>query len=675
MNSLDTNHHNSKMLCFDDSKILGYNNLDVNDIINSFYNVINDFGMDIDELLKCDFKCENELEKYLFDYYKILRFCVILRYYINESENKELYYLINEQLNDLILLKGVSVRRLDEVGKEFETLLIECDNNQVVLNKHHPLIISNLIKYKHALYNDLKQYKNIDLSNIVAIQASAGIDFNIIANNDIHIYNKFKNDKFYFKYNIKLDELYSISSLRFIEKIEKVINDHPELSTIETAIFGKTDIENLKKELSRTYPNKIFNFCEYKLIVNDGSLVFDGDNQQINLCSNDDLIKLIRKYNLILLLDKCCFYQTELINESYDLYNYYSYVKNYDNVKIDDFYNDNGIISFKNLYTILSENYYSFLTDELYELKYDTMLFNLLSAVVGTNGGLCDGKAPDVYAFISQGDDIIGNKKLSDFCYCKDDYYAGKKVTVVKFPNRINSDLSNDYFDESLLKYNIGKVVSYQFSAWKLFKSLDSECAEKNIECLRNINVKCQFEYMEHIHIKYSLEYIDSTVQVGEECLIKVNNLVSFILNSVFVDTDLIVSKYLEDLFLSILLNRSNNIKEIFFVYLLRSRRKILPKFKIEKGTVFINELTIDEEPSYKQKKMMSMIMQRLGDLLLHQQIDRKQYIMNDIYNDYFSQIDRETMAKIIKSINNLCLELGIIEDNIYINTSIFNEE
>lgn len=208
----------------------------------------------------------------------------------------------------------------------------------------------------------------------------------------------------------------------------------------------------------------------------------------------------------------------------------------------------------------------------------------------------------------------------------------------------------------------------------EIYKSLDIKYAEEHVCCLNKLSILCEFTYGSNIQIKYDVKTCNNE---KPDCKGQVEAVIDYLLKVVFKNRDSIVSEYLDNLFLSILLSNAESIEAIFFVYLLKCKRKELPDFNIQK---IVSDETLENKDSknkytYKQKKMLLMIMENIGDLVLHQEVDKKSYIMSDIFNNYSSHIVPETMLKIILTIKELCLYFGFTEDIIYNNVSVFEEE
>ena len=510
-----------------------------------------------------------------------------------------------------------------------------CEDSEVV--KYHPLILMNDIYQEEAEKKLTRLKENSCLEYNIAkeiLESKVANRAKLVLRHGEKDY-KLKKDG-----SLKLFETYGsltdIQEIRIIEKIES-IQKRKNKRNVYVAYFGTLE-EKLKVK------------CYFKDddIILDDFKYYEGhffNNKFGNIELNDinTLQILLERYDLVLFLDESYFYKKYQSHKTAREDNRALYV---------DWYWSNAkryqqdILAKMNMYFALYEEARKFLDDKVNVLssnyEFDDRLFKRLEGLSSKIGEKC----ADIYLYINYGK--IADRSIENENVCKDEMYDGKSINVYKIGGESAS-------------YNKTVQNALTIDYWKMIKSISNYYyidywKDYDIRTLKNNYLEIVDGKMKkgndktELCIYYYYKFEDNNKD--NNALIDFTNaLFSIVKGSAGMDC---VKSYVKNMLAESILSRADKVADILLAYLIPRKMNIIFEEKEAK-----NQRQGSQELSYRKRKMIYNIIEKLDNLLLRDVDQLESTIFYDIKPSFAAEISDNDFYEYLEQINNACKEIG----------------
>ena len=619
---------------------------------------------------------------------------------------KEYFQLLVILLNDTEMALNTDSF---EANKRFleEFYFIGCQRdilrNQYLLPAYHPILSIHFLAEKdgRSQLEKLKDnsYKYAIAEAIVSNKARRDKEFLMFSSNQVYQVSQSGRGS-----TVDIAELFQnartlikVEGIRLIEKVEWYIEEYrlweKTNPSVSIAVFGRFGDDVLLKEYIKKQYRVDVNLTCFERVPEVGEYVFCGPVKSseekgiYDLFDYADIETLYNDYSIVLFLTENYFYkQHQVLKNAKETWassraDWYvntvaaAYPEFKDKaVCYNQCYNKVG--SWINTYDDTLSG----------TLQFDEKLFKKLGSV--------EHPATDIYLYIKYGESI-GEYDLFTQNVCNDELYDGYPIMVY------NYDKHPEYINEAVMKFIDNNQSSKRrifIDIWKLVKSLGndywlkfargiglsvSDDADK-VECIRQLK-QIQF-YIDYTHMVDSpsiknmyfgitgapkkitdkiAPFVEAALQFAfvdrEKKIREKINANLQVDNSAYVNSaDLpCVHKYLRDLLVNAIISSAGCIQDVLFAYLLHMERyEFIHVFRNDVEDIIAGRERNKYTDHTHAARLIYWTIVKLEELNLRSLDNPVFYFTYEFKNKISQNIDRRTMARIMKRIGDACRDL-----------------
>lgn len=482
-----------------------------------------------------------------------------------------------------------------------------------------------------------------------------------------------------------------ISCFRIWEKLSGYQKRHPNVTTINVAVFG----ELKEKDKWDRESNELLNSdiqVRWDLFENNAFLgeyyfqnITDGTQQLYDLSNIEDAKELVQKYNIILFLDLNCFYrqyQTEkTVEERNEGVNCRWYL---DRSREQNSFKDKSVY-YLNIYWHVGKWLNSLHETNSASFEFDANLFRNLMAV--SKG------ETDIYLYIKDSNKIA-SYNLDYSGVCNDEYYGGKTLLVYKMTQDDPKEFDKNYkqFLEQSLSKSRNLYVRIKF--WKLLKSINDQYCSGIIEIISEEKGMTRGSLIKEldrsflvlgynvmaderqISIKYDVSLAEELKDVDDDGKIQsyLKMLGRVVLDYASENQNMYcIKKYFKELLINSIITNARDIDDLVFAYIW-SQPWINWSFQ---------EATLTGEPytqsvltgRHKLQKTIYILIERLDNLRMRNIPNIRGYFFDVFRRMVSSEIGEDCFEQTLQLVAECCKKFNYVSSSLYLNSNLIDNQ